>query len=293
MSVILNFPEYQTQAQHLAEALSIACHSIDVHHFPDKESRITLPDIPIKHVIIYCGLEKPNDKLIELLLTVKTLQEHNCRRTSLVTPYLCYMRQDMSFHKGEAVSQDIIGQYLAELFDDIVTVDAHLHRTASLKHVFPNTNTSHLSATSLFAHFLQQGAIDAILLGPDEESEQWVKKIATECHLPYAVARKVRHSDKEVTIMLPDYDFEHKTVVLIDDVISSGGTMINIAKQLQQKNIRQLDVLVTHALFDKNTHDKLKQAGINQVWSSDSIPHPTNKVSIIPIVAEQVKDWIT
>ena len=132
MSVILNFPEYQTQAQHLAEALSIACHSIDVHHFPDKESRITLPDIPMKHAIIYCGLEKPNDKLIELLLTVKTLQEHNCKRTSLVAPYLCYMRQDMAFHKGEAVSQDIIGQYLAELFDDIVTVDAHLHRLVLL-----------------------------------------------------------------------------------------------------------------------------------------------------------------
>ena len=293
MSIILNFPEYQTQATHLAEALSIPCHSINVHRFPDKESRITLPDIPIKHAIIYCGLEQPNDKLVELLLAVKTLQEHSCKRTSLVTPYLCYMRQDMAFHKGEAVSQDIIGKYLAELFDDIVTVDAHLHRTFSLQQVFPNTNTAHLSAAVLFAHLLQQITTDAILLGPDEESEQWVKNISTECNLPYSVARKVRHSDKEVTIMLPDYDFEHKAVVLIDDVISSGGTMINIAKQLQQRNIRQLDILVTHALFDNNTHDKLKQAGVKQVWSSDSIPHPTNKVSIIPLVAEQVKDWIT
>ena len=293
MSVILNFPEYRVQAQHLAEALSIPCESIEVHHFPDKESRITIPGIFPDHAIIYCGLEYPNDKLVELMLTVKTLNQHNCNRVSLVTPYLCYMRQDMAFHKGEAISQDIIGRYLAELFDDIITIDAHLHRTTSLQQVFPDTNTVHISAASSFTQLLQQNTADVVLLGPDEESEQWVKTIATENNLAYAVARKVRHSDKDVSIMLPEFDFENKPVVLVDDVISSGGTMVNIAKQLQQKNIRQLDVLVTHALFNKNTQDKLKQAGINHIWSSDSIPHPSNKVSIIPLVAEHVKNWIS
>lgn len=292
MNVLLYFPEYQTQAQHLAEALSLPAHAINVHHFPDNESLVSLPDISVNHAIIYCGLENPNSKLIELLLTVKTLQKENCKKFTLVAPYLCYMRQDMVFHKGEAVSQDIIGKYLADLFDDIATVDAHLHRTESLSQVFPGTNTSHISATLPFSHLLQQMQIDALLLGPDEESEQWVKQIATFCKLDYAVARKVRHSDKKVSIMLPDYDFENKHIVLVDDVISSGGTMINIARQLHEKNIKQLDVIVTHALFDTNTHNKLKQAGISEIWSSDSIPHSTNKISIVPSVAEQIKNWI-
>lgn len=292
MSVVLSFPQYQTQAQHLAEALSIPCHNIGVHHFPDKESRITLPDISSVHAIIYCGLEHPNNKLVELLLTVKTLNKYNCNRVSLVAPYLCYMRQDMAFHKGEAISQDIIGQYLAELFDDIITIDAHLHRTISLQQVFPGTNTVHISATGLLAQLVQNNADDVVLLGPDEESKQWVKAIASECNLSHAVANKVRHSDKDVSIILPEYDFKNKTVVLVDDVISSGGTIINIAKQLQKKSIKRLDVLVTHALFDTSTKTKMKQAGINHVWSSDSIPHPSNKVSIIPLFAEQVKGWL-
>lgn len=293
MSVILSFPEYRSQAQHLAEALSIPCQGIEVHHFPDKESRITIPDISPGHAIIYCGLEYPNEKLIELLLTVKTLNRQNCNRVSLVAPYLCYMRQDMAFHKGEAISQDIVGVFLAELFDDIITIDAHLHRTSSLQQVFPGTNTVHISAANLFTQLLKQNTADIVLLGPDEESEQWVKTIANKCNYSYAVARKVRHSDKDVTIILPEFDFENKPVVLVDDVISSGGTIINIAKQLQQKNTGQLDVLVTHALFTKSTQDKLKQAGINHIWSSDSIPHPSNKVSIIPLVAEQVKNWVS
>ena len=296
MSVILSFPEYQAQARHLAEALALPFHIVDIHHFPDSESRVTLPDIPAcKHAIIYCGLEHPNNKLVELLLTVKTLRKNNCNRTSLVAPYMCYMRQDIAFHKGEAISQEIIGKFLAELFDDIVTVDAHLHRTASLQEVFPGTNCAHISAARLFSHLLQQKFTDAVLLGPDEESEQWVKIIATDCELDYTVAKKVRHSDKHVSIILPEtgVDFNNRHIILIDDVVSSGTTLINIAKQLHAKNVAQLDALVTHALFDKNTHNHLKQAGINNIWSSDTIPHSTNKVSIVALLAEQIKSWIS
>lgn len=295
MSVILAFPEYQTQAQHLAEALSLPFHSIDIHHFPDAESRVTIPDVPCKHAIIYCGLEHPNNKLIELLLTVKTLRKNNCNRISLIAPYMCYMRQDIAFHKGEAISQEIIGKYLAKLFDDVLTVDAHLHRTLSLQKVFPGANCIHISAARLFSHLLQQKFPGVLLLGPDEESEQWVKKIAGDCKLDYAVARKVRHSDKQVSIMLPeaDIDYSNRHVVLIDDVISSGTTLMTIARQLHKKNVAKIDALVTHALFDKNTYADLTQAGINETWSSDSIPHPTNKVSIVPLVAEQIKDWVS
>lgn len=292
MSVILTFPDYHTQAQHLAEALAIPCDSIDVHHFPDSESRVTLPSIVADHVIIYCGLEHPNNKLVELLLTAKTLRKQHCKRISLVAPYLCYMRQDIAFHKGEAISQEIIGQFLSGLFDDIVTIDAHLHRTNSLNKVFPDTNTSHVTAAGLFANQLQQMQMAAVLLGPDAESAQWVNQIARDSNLPYTVANKVRHSDAHVSIMLPEYDFTNKTVIVIDDVISSGTTIINTAKLLKEKNVSQLYVLVTHALFNNHVHEKLKQAGINEIWSSDSIPHSTNKISIVPLLAEQVKNWI-
>ena len=292
MAVILYFPEYQKQAQLLAEALSLPCYLIDVHHFPDTESRITLPDISATHAIIYCGLEYPNNKLIELMLAVKTLQKKGYKRISLIAPYLCYMRQDMAFHKGEAVSQDIIGNYLTDLIDDVITVDPHLHRTNSLQKVFPHTNTYHISATDLFSPLVNEITTETVLLGPDEESGQWVKRIADINNLPYTVAQKVRHGDKNVSIILPEYDFTNKSVVIVDDVISSGGTILNISKLLTKKDVGNIYVFVTHALFDNNTYNKLKQAGIKEIFSSDSIPHKTNKVSIVPLLAEQVKNWI-
>jgi ribose-phosphate pyrophosphokinase len=293
MTVILSFPEYQTQAQQLAEALSLPCYNIDIHHFPDSESRVTLPDISINHAIIYCGLEHPNNKLVELLFTVKTLQKQGCQRTSLVTPYLCYMRQDIAFHKGEAISQDIIAHYLADLFDDLITVDAHLHRTISLESIFPATNTTHVSASNTFGHFLKQNDINGLLLGPDVESKQWLKQIANESGLPYLTASKIRHSDKNVSIMLPDGDFSNKTVILVDDVISSASTMITTAELLKKKNATKIFALVTHALFDSQAFHKMKLAGINEIWSSDSIPHPSNKIGIVPLVASHIKNWIS
>lgn len=292
MVIILSFPKYQTQARQLAKALALPVHIIDTHYFPDQESRVTLPVTSTDHAIIYCGLDYPNNKLVELLLTVETLREHGCNKTSLIAPYLCYMRQDIAFNKGEAISQKIIGQYLATLFDNIISIDAHLHRTVSLDDIFPDTNTVHISAASLFSDYLEQKNIQAVLLGPDEESLQWVKQIAEHCQLPYATAHKTRHGDKQVTITLPEYDFSEKDVVLVDDVISSGGTLIEITQQLKKSGANKIYAMVTHALYDNSVSQKLKQSGINEIWSSDSIPHPTNAISIIDSLALQVKNWI-
>lgn len=292
MTVILSFPSYLTQAQQLAEALKLPLHMIDIHHFPDQESRVTVPVTQSEHAIIYCGLENPNSKLIELLLTVETLKNQGCHKTSLVTPYLCYMRQDIPFKEGEAVSQKIIGQYLANLFDNIITIDAHLHRTHSLDDIFPATNTVHISAADLFSTYLNTHHIQAILLGPDEESLQWVKHISAQTRLPYTTAHKIRHNDRRVSITLPEYDVTKKDIVLIDDVISSGGTLIEITQQLKKSGANKIYVMVTHALCDDSVIQTLKKSGVDEIWSSNSIPHNTNKVNIITLLASQIKTWI-
>jgi ribose-phosphate pyrophosphokinase len=292
VSVILSFPQYQSQARQLADSLGLPFAVADIHHFPDQESRVTLPLISIEHTIVYCGLEHPNNKLIELLLMVETLREYGCNKTSLVAPYLCYMRQDIAFNEGEAVSQKIIGQYLANLFDNLITVDAHLHRSKSLELVFPGTNAIHISAAPLFGDFLKQQNIQALLLGPDEESQQWVQQIAEPCALAFAAASKTRHDDQHVTVQLPEHDFNGKDIVLVDDVISSGGTLIEITRQLKQSGAKDIYAMVTHALYDDDTAQKLEQAGIKQLWSSDSIPHKTNAVSIVPLIAQQLKNWL-
>jgi len=149
--IVLSFDDYETQSRKLAEALGIPFCVIDRHRFPDGESKLTLPDKLPEHVVFCHSLDQPNEKLLELLLAAKTAIDLGARVLTLVAPYLCYMRQDKAFHPGEAVSQTIIGQFLADLFDNVITVDPHLHRIQYLQQAIPAKYAVSLTATSLMA----------------------------------------------------------------------------------------------------------------------------------------------
>jgi len=287
--VIYTFPSYQQQGKQLANSLNLPCLDINVHHFPDKESLVTLPTQKNEHVIFCLSLDYPNNKLIELFLAAKTARQQGVKRLSLVAPYLCYMRQDKSFHSEEAISQQIIGQWLSELFDDVITVDPHLHRVTNLDSVIPDTNNIILTAAPLLGEFVKSLNKDILLMGPDEESLQWVKQVASICDASYAVATKIRHSDTKVSIQLPDINFNKQHVILIDDVISTGNTVAQTAIQLCAAGTSQVDVLVTHALFSKEAMDTLEKANIKNIWSSDSIPHKTNSIPLANLLAEKIK----
>ena len=183
------------------------------------------------------------------MLAARCARELGARHLTLVDPYLCYMRQDKAFQPGEAVSQRIVGRFLADHFDAIVTVDPHLHRTSSLQAAVPVAQASAVTAARLMGEFLAGRGRRALLLGPDRESEQWVSVAAQHAGLDYAVADKVRHGDRAVTIELPPRGYEGLDVVLIDDVASSGRTLAQAAQALRSAGATRVDALVTHALF--------------------------------------------
>lgn len=291
-SAIYTFPSYQEQAKQLANSLNLPSFDIKVHHFPDKESLVTLPLEKHQHIIFCLSLDYPNNKLIELFLAAKTAQHQGVKRLTLVAPYLCYMRQDKSFHTEEAISQRIIGQWLSELFDDLITIDPHLHRVSSLDTVIPSTNNIIATAAPLLGSFVKSLNKDVLLMGPDEESLQWVKQVAAMCNAPYAIASKIRHSDTHVSIQLPENNYQNQQVILIDDVISSGNTVAQTAKQLYEAGASQVDVLVTHALFSKDAVKILEQANIKNIYSSDAIPHKTNCIYLADLLAEKIKTII-
>ena len=288
--LVLGFEDYRDQARRLAQALTVPYAEIEVHHFPDGESRVTLPAKLPQHVIICRSLNAPNSKLIELLLTAETARRSGAETLTLIAPYLCYMRQDIAFHPGEAVSQKIIGRFLAGLFDRVVTIDAHLHRIGKLDLALPGIRAVNLSAAPLFADFLKQRATSPLLVGPDSESAQWVSAIAHTAGYESVVAEKQRLDDRCVKISLPRRNYQGQAIVLIDDVISTGTTLISIADALFRAGARSIDALVTHALFDVTTQQKLLSSGIGHLWSTDSINHPSNTLLLDKLLAEAVNN---
>lgn len=290
--MLLGFDDYEEQSRNLADALDIPCHIIRRHSFPDGESKLTLPVSTPGHVILCRSLNQPNEKLVELLLAAKTARELGADILTLVTPYLCYMRQDKAFHPGEVISQPIIGSFLADLFDNVITVDPHLHRVQYLKQAVPAAHAVTLSATSLMAVFLRERVKNPILLGPDGEAEQWVRAVAGPNQWDYGVCEKIRSGDRQVKISLPDVDLDGRSVVLVDDVASSGHTLSVTTRECLSKNAKYVDVLVTHALFVDDAVELLMQAGVRNIWSTDSVSHESNVIPLCGLLKDAVLNMV-
>ncbi len=287
--LILAFPDYLSQAQRLAARLDIDLAEAVLHHFPDAESLIRLPPSLPDHLIICRSLNQPNDKLIELLLCATTARELGAKRLTLVAPYLSYMRQDIANQPGEAVSQRIIGKLLANLFDDVLTVDPHLHRISSLTQAIPLKNAISLTAAEDIGIFLKQQFKHALLLGPDSESEQWVAAIAKDIGFDYAIADKNRLGDQQVTMTLPDRDFCSRPVIIVDDMASTGRTLTKAAALLQAAGCKDIYAVVTHALFCGDAYEHILKAGVKTIWSTDSIDHPSSCIKLDRLLAGAIK----
>jgi ribose-phosphate pyrophosphokinase len=266
----------------LAAVLGIPANEIAVHRFPDGELRVTVgPAAPT--TIVFGSLDQPNEKLIALIFAAEALRREGARRLVLVAPYLAYMRQDSAFHAGEAISQRIVGEMLARTFDRIVTVEAHLHRTATLQAVFPGIEADNLSAMPAVAAALRTGQLDptTVLVGPDEESRSWVTDLGVRLGLDHAVAQKTRRGDRSVDIAFAKPAlFARRPVLLIDDIVSSGGTLIACAKALAASGVASIEAIVTHALFPPQLMDELQGAGIRSIRSTNSVPHPTSAIAL-------------
>lgn len=287
---VLGFADYRAQGEALAAALGVPFALVEVHRFPDGESKITVPG-PLQGEVIICrSLDHPNDKLVELLLAAQTARNLGAEKLTLVAPYLCYMRQDIAFHPGEAVSQRIVGEWLAQLFERVITVDPHLHRIDRLEQAIPNREAVALAATGPLGKFLAEKTISPLLVGPDDESEQWVRAIAEPAGLQYIIAHKERRGDRDVAVTLPECDYRGHEVILVDDMISTGHTIADVAIKLKQAGAGIIHCLVTHALFEDDVASLLHRAGVENIWSSDSVSHSSNHVPLAELIATALRE---
>ncbi|GAB3269556.1 ribose-phosphate diphosphokinase [Parahaliea aestuarii] len=290
MALLLYSLDEAPVAGRLAKASGLPSAPYQCHRFPDQELRLTLPIAevasPVDTLVVYRSLDRPNDKLIELLLIARHAREAGISRLLLVAPYLAYMRQDIAFHPGEVVSQRVIGAFLAGLFDAVITVDPHLHRTHSLIEAIPVDHAIALQGSPRLAELIGRRHASPLLIGPDAESRQWVEVAARRLGCAYGVCSKVRRGDRDVDITLPSMPIAGQQVVLMDDIASSGRTLARACERLLQAGALSVDVAVTHALFADDALDILRAAGVGEIWSTDCISHATNAIDMAPVLSE-------
>ena len=284
------FADGAERGRALAAALGLPFAPVSLHRFPDGESLVQVdPEYAQGCALFYRSLDDPNAKLVELLLAAAALRANGAQRVVLVAPYLAYMRQDMAFAAGQAISQQVIGALLAGHFDALLTVDPHLHRIASLAEVMPGIAAHSISAAGVLAADLDP-AEAPVLVGPDAESRQWVEAIAAPLGLSAIVGTKQRHGDRDVSIAFDAPDLVRgRKAVLVDDVISSGTTLARAAEGLLAAGARCVEVLATHCLAHADDLARMKAAGISRIRATDSVPGPCAVLPLAGLLADAIR----
>ncbi len=227
-----------------------------------------------------CGAPAPRRCRPPAALRRRAAREFGARSVGLIAPYLGYMRQDTRFHRGEAVSTPLFAQFLEEAFDWLVTVDPHLHRVERLQSLY-RIPTVHVSATPAVARWIAETVPDAVLIGPDSESEQWVAGISVRSGMPYQVLAKERRGDYDVRVSLPDpAAVAGRTPVLIDDIVSSGHTILETLAHLRRLSLPPPLLVAIHPVFAGDAYARLQEAGLARIVSTDTIPHPSNAIAL-------------
>ncbi|MBS0360318.1 MAG: ribose-phosphate diphosphokinase, partial [Proteobacteria bacterium] len=208
----------------------------------------------------------------------------------LVAPYLPYLRQDRVFAPGQPLSRDVVGRLLAAPFDRIVTVQPHLHRTASLAQAYPALEVTALSVAEFFARAAGVGGAP-LVVGPDSESEPLAAAVAAHLDAPFLVLSKVREGDRDVALTLPAAAaVDGRRVVLVDDICASGGTLATAAEALRRGGARSVDALVAHAFYDDAAAARLRHAGVRRLISTDSCRHPSNGLFLAGLLASALRE---
>ncbi|MGQ5700493.1 ribose-phosphate diphosphokinase [Sandaracinobacteroides sp. A072] len=288
-SLLLPMPGNEPLADALAALDAGEAGRVCWRRFPDGEGLLRIEaDVGGRAVDIICTLADPDPKLVPLLFAAMTARELGATRVRLVAPYLAYMRQDIRFQPGEAVSARLFARILSDHFDALVTIDPHLHRIHCLSEVYGIPATV-LGAAPLLGAWVAAHVPDAILIGPDSESAQWVSAVAAHAGVPHAVLEKTRHGDHAVDIALEGLPpMAGRTPVLVDDIISSGGTMLTLAAGLERLGHGKPACLAVHALFPEAVADRLRAATCHLV-ATDSVPHPCARMSVAPLIAAHLK----
>ena len=253
---------------------------------PDGESYIRmLSDVGGAEVTVLADLARPNARALELLLVAATLRAQGARRVALVAPYLPYMRQDCAFKPGEAVSSRHFAALLDAHFDALLTVDAHLHRYATLDELY-TIPARNLTAAGLLADWVRAHVAAPLLIGPDTESAQWVSGAARALDCPWLVLEKNRSGDRSVRVRGHiDPVHRDRAPVLLDDMIATGRTLIEGCRLLAEAGMRAPLVLAVHGIFAGDAYDALLAAGAGRIVTTNSIPHASNAIDLAPLLA--------
>jgi len=283
----------ESLASKVAESLGIKAGALEIRRFPDGEKYLRiLSEVKGENVAVIQSIHHtPDELLFEYLLLTDALKDLGAKKVTAFVPYFAYARQDERFKAGEALSFRTVGKLIESVgTDEIYTIDMHQHRVVKSSEVFkiPSHN---LSAMPLLAAYVEKlGNLEKpLVIGPDAEAEQWAKIAAERLHTDYDIFEKKRLGDANVQVRPRRASASGRDVLIVDDIISTGGTIVEAVKILQSQGARRIQVACTHPILAPGALAKIYDTGVQDVIGTDTVPSPISLVSVAPLIAENVK----
>ena len=276
-------------AKKLAKKLKANFISSDLRIFPDGESKITINAKPKKGKIVVVNSTYPpvDSNLMQTLSLISKAKQFSSDVVSVI-PYLGYARQDREFLPGEIVTLSVITKLLmAAGASEVIVVD--IHSEAGLIHFeIPVKNVS--AVPELASHFKKMNLKDPLVVSPDLGGTARAKEFARSYGTDFIALKKQRdRKTGKVEIMTLDLDgVKGRDLVLVDDMISTGGSIVKAAEFLRKQKCGKVYVACTHALLIDNAEKKIRKAGVSGIISANTIPRKTSVVDVSGTIAKAI-----
>ncbi len=277
----------QKLAAKIAKELECPLIPIETRRFPDGERYIRIKGKLDKEVIVVQSTGYPQDEnLMELFLILKNLRSMGIEKIRVIIPYFGYGRQERRFKSGEAVSAVIIADLLqAAGADEIFCINLHEENITE----FFQIPVHNLSAMKPIANHIRETLNNPIIVAPDKGALGFAKEIAEILCCEYDYLEKIRLSPEVVETKPKNMDVKGKEAVIIDDIISTGGTIVNAARILKEHGATKVVVSCVHPVLVEDALLKIFAADVDDVIATDTLRSDVSIISVAKLVADALK----
>lgn len=279
----------ESLAKELSKKIKANFVKSEIKVFPDGESKITLiGKISKKKSIVLQSISPPVDTNLVQILSLITKAKENSSEVIVVIPYMGYARQDREFLPGEIVTMKVLGKLFKSAgASKIIVVD--IHSSIGLKHF--SIKTKNVTAIpDLVGFFKKLSLKNPLIVSPDQGGKERAKEFAKEFNSDYISLEKTRdRKTGKVKIKTKNLEeVKNRDLILVDDIISTGGSIIKATQFLKKQKCKRIYVACTHALLMNDAEKKIKKAGVTSIISTNTIPGKTSKVDISKTIAKAI-----
>ncbi|AEH06187.1 ribose-phosphate diphosphokinase [Methanothermococcus okinawensis] len=285
MVIIVSGSDSQDLAFRVSKLTNSELLRTEFRKFPDGELYVRIHgDVKDKDIFLIQTQNNQNDSIVETILMCDALRDEGAKSINLVAPYLAYARQDKKFNIGEPISIRALAKLYSNLCDSLITINPHeTHIKAFFDIPFIYGN-----AVDKLAEYVKDKLKNPVVLSPDKGAIELAKTASEVLNCEYDYLEKTRISPTEINIAPKTLDVKDKDVLIVDDIISTGGTMATAIGMLKEQGAKKVIASCVHPVLIGDALNKLYVGGADEVIGTDTYPSEVSKISVDTIIADLI-----